>query len=129
MHTDKNENRLICRNETKQIIGCAIEVTNTLGHGLLEKPYENALRVEFGSGRIPYEQQPRFPVDYKGVRVGEFVPDLVVFGRVIVDTKVVERLSDSEIGQMMNYLRVTKLRVGLLLNFAHPRLQWKRVVL
>ena len=119
----------LCREETRRIIGCAHEVLNTLGSGLTEKPYENALVGEFVLREIPYLQQPRYPVDYKGCRVGEFIPDLVVFRRVIVDTKVVDRLSDLETGQVLNYLRVTGLRVGLILNFRYPRLQCRRFAL
>jgi GxxExxY protein len=61
--------------------------------------------------------------------VGEFVPDLIAFGAVIVDTKVIDQTTDHERGQMMNYLRVAKLRVGLILNFKHARLEWERIVL
>ncbi len=106
-----------------------MEVLNILGHGLLEKPYENALVVEFGLRGIPFSQQPRFDVRYKSVKVGEYIPDLTCFGQVIVDTKTIHRITDHEIGQMLNYLKVTGLKVGLLLNFKHPKLEWKRIVL
>jgi uncharacterized protein (DUF433 family) len=69
-------------------------VLNELGHGLLEKPYENALVVEFGLRAIPYVQQRRYDVLYKTVKVGEYVPDLIAFGAVVVDSKVIERISD-----------------------------------
>ena len=104
-------------------------VLNTLGPGLLEKPYENALVVEFGLQGILYEQQPRFNVEYKGVVVGEYVPDLIAFDGIVVDTKVVEKIGNLEMGQMINYLKITRLGVGLILNFKRPRLEWKRVVL
>jgi GxxExxY protein len=68
-------------------------------------------------------------VFFRGVEVGEFVPDLIVFKAVIVDTKVIDRITDHERGQMLNYLRITKLRVGLILNFKDARLEWERVVL
>ena len=58
-----------------------------------------------------------------------FVPDLIVYGKIIVDTKVIERITDIERGQMLNYLRITKLRVGVILNFKHPKLEWERIVL
>mgnify|MGYP006433457149 CR=1 FL=1 len=119
----------VCKEETGRIIACAYEVLNTLGHGLLEKPYERALVREFRLRRIPCMQQPRYPVNYKGERVGEFVPDLVVFERVIVDTKTVDRISDQEAGQMLNYLRITGLPVGLILNFRNPRLDCRRFAL
>ena len=117
------------KQEVFDVVGCAIEVLNTLGHGLLEKPYENALVVELGLGGIPHVQQPRFNVEYKGVVVGEYVPDLIVYERLVVDTKVVERIGDHELGQMINYLRITGLPVGLILNFRYAKLEWKHVVL
>ena len=106
-----------------------MEVLNEIGHGLLEKPYENALVVEFGLKGIPYRQQTRFDVMYKGVSVGEYVPDLVLYGQLVVDTKVIECITDHELGQVMNYLRITGMKVGLILNFKRSKLEWKRVVL
>ncbi len=120
---------LLLKKETHQIIGCAMEVLNGLGHGLIEKPYENSLVVEFGLRQIPVLQQPRYDVAYKGTVVGEFIPDLICFEQVIVDTKVIERISDHELGQMLNYLKITGLKVGLIINFKRAELEWKRVVL
>jgi len=111
------------------MVGCAIEVLNILGHGLLEKPYENALVVEFRLRQIPFRQQPAFDVLYKNQRVGTFVPDLIAFDSIIVDTKVIDRITDHERGLMLNYLQITKLRVGLILNFKHRKLEWERIVL
>ena len=126
---DTNQERLLFKDEVFQIVGCAIEVLNTLGHGLVEKPYENALVVEFGLRQIPFKQQPAFDILYKGQRVGAFVPDLIVFNSIVVDTKVVDRITDHERGLMLNYLRITALRVGVILNFKHRKLEWERVVL
>jgi len=121
--------KLLLKEETHQILGCAFDILNEIGHGFHEKVYENALVVEFKLRGIPYEQQKRFPIIYKGVLVAEFVPDLIAFGSVIVDTKVIERITDHERGRMNNYLKITKLRVGLTLNFKNPRLEWDRLVL
>lgn len=74
---------------TFAIIGCAMEVLNTLGHGLHEKPYERALMVEFGLKGIACEPQRRFEVNYKSVLMGEFIPDLIAGEAVIADTKVI----------------------------------------
>ena len=126
MDTDKHG--LFFEQHTREIIGCAMDVLNALGHGLLEKPYENALAVEFGIRRIPFKQQPRFTVRYKGVKVGEYIPDLIVRDTIIVDTKTIERIGAHEIGQMINYLKITGLPVGLIMNFKQAKLQWKRVV-
>jgi GxxExxY protein len=112
-----------------QIVGCAIEVLNTLGHGLLEKPYENALTVEFRLQNIPFRQQPSFDVVYKGTQIGLFVPDLIAFDAIVVDTKVIDRITNHERGLMLNYLRIAKLRVGVVLNFKHAKLEWIRIVL
>jgi GxxExxY protein len=126
---DTDEHGLIHEEDTKRIIGCAMEVLNELGHGLPEKPCENALVVEFGLRSIVYKQQLRFDVRYKGVRVGEYIPDLIAFDRVVVDAKVIEKITDLEVGQILNYLKITGLRVGLILNFTRARLEWKRIVL
>jgi GxxExxY protein len=120
---------LLFRQETHDVLSCAFEVLNELGHGLNEKCYENALVVEFVLRKMAYDQQHQFNVSYKGHPVGLFVPDLIASGSVIVDAKVVDCITDHERGQMLNYLRITKLRVGLILNFRHPRLEWERVAL
>ena len=123
------ESKLILNAETEKIIGFAFEVLNEVGHGLLEKVYENSLTVLFKQNGVAFDQQRRFAVLFRGIEVGEFIPDLIVFGSVIVDTKVIERITDYERGQMLNYLRITKLRVGLILNFKNARLEFERVVL
>ena len=127
MNTD--DGRMLFRQEVFQIVGCAIEVLNTLGHGIVEKPYENALVVEFRLRGIPFQQQAAFDLLYKGTEVGLFVPDLIAFETVVVDTKVIDRIGDHERGLMLNYLRITKLRVGVILNFKHRKLEWERLVL
>jgi len=68
-------------------------------------------------------------VTYKTVVVSEYVPDLIAFGAVIVETKVIDRITDHERGQMLNYLRITGLEVGLILNFRRAKLEWERIVL
>jgi len=128
LHHSENT-KLLLKDETHQILSCTFDVLNEIGHGLNEKIYENALVVDFRLRGISYDQQLRFPVLYKTVQVGEFVPDLIAFNAVIVDAKVIDRITDHERGQMMNYLRITKLRVGLILNFKHARLEWERIVL
>jgi GxxExxY protein len=126
---DTNEEKLLFKDEIFQIIGCATEVLNTLGQGMVEKPYENALVVEFGLRQIPFKQQPAFDVLYNGQKVGIFVRDLIVFNFIVVDTKVIDRITDHERGLMLNYLRITNLRAGAILNFKHRKLEWERIVL
>ena len=126
---DADKRRFDFEDETRQILGCAFEVLNELGHGLLEKPYENSLAVDFRIKGIPFIQQPRFEVKYKDEKVGEYIPDLIIFDKIIVDTKVIDRITDHELGQMMNYLKITGLPIGLIINFKRARLEWKRVAL
>ena len=127
MNTD--EHGLLGEEQTREIIGCAMAVMNVLGHGFLEKVYENALCVEMRLRGVPFQQQPRYEVLYKSEQVGEYVPDLVVADALVVDAKTIDAITDHEIGQAINYLKITGLRVALILNFKHPKLQWKRVVL
>ena len=129
MRAVETNDKLLFKDEVFQIVGCAIEVLNTLGHGLIEKPYENALVVEFGLRNIPFRQQPSFDVLYKEQKVGLFIPDLIAFDAVVVDTKVIDRITDHERGLMLNYLRITRLRVGVILNFKRRKLEWERIAL
>ena len=123
------KSKLLLKAETEQIIGFAFDVLNEVGHGLNEKIYENSLTVLFKLNGIAFDQQRRFPVFFRNVEVGEFAPDLIAFGSVVVDTKVIDRITDHERGQMLNYLRITELRVGLILNFKNARLEFERIVL
>ena len=129
LETEQNSHQLVLKDEVFQIVGCAMEVLNTLGHGLLEKPYENALVVEFGLRNIRFQQQPRFEVIYKSVKVGEYIPDLIVFDQIVVDTKTIEKITDVERGQILNYLKITGMKVGVILNFKRAKLEWERIVL
>ena len=126
---DSSGKKLLFKNEVYQIVACAIEVLNTLGHGIVEKPYENALVVELRLREIPFRQQPVFDVLYKGTKVGLFVPDLIVFDAIVVDTKVIDKIADHERGLMLNYLRITNFHVGVILNFKHRKLEWERLIL
>ena len=126
---DTNTEKLLLKDEVFQIVGCAIEVLNTLGHGLVEKPYENAWVIEFLLRKMPFKQQPSYDVLYKGHKIGLFVPDLIVFDALVVDTKVIDKITDHERGLMLNYLRITTLRVGVILNFKHRKLEWERIAL
>ena len=125
---DTNEHELILKEEVFDVVGGAMEVLNELGHGILEKPYENALVVELGLRNIMVQQQSRFKIIYKGIQVGEYVPDLITHGKLVVDTKVIERITGNELGQMMNYLKITGMKAGVILNFKRPKLEWKRIV-
>jgi len=129
MGNTTTEQELLHGDLVYQIMGCCFEVLKELGHGLHEKPYENALMIAFGDAGIAVAQQEPFAIKFRDQVVGQFIPDLVVDGAVIIETKVIDRITDHERSLMLNYLRITGLRVGLVVNFKHAKLQWERVVL
>ncbi|HET9706027.1 MAG TPA: GxxExxY protein [Vicinamibacterales bacterium] len=102
---------------TERIIGCAIAVHRELGPGLLESAYETPLCIRLAKAGIPFERQGGVPLMFDGVCVGEYRPDLIVEGQVIVEVKSVLRWEPVFVAQMLTYLRITGLRRGLLLNF------------
>ena len=114
---------------TEAIIGCAHKVLRTLGCGFLEKVYENAFAIELSGRGIRHEQQASVEIRYQGLLVGEYIADIVVENRVIVELKAVRDLDRIHQAQLLNYLKATGIRTGLLLNFGTTRLGIKRMVL
>jgi GxxExxY protein len=112
-----------------QVVGYALEVINELGHGLREKTYEKGLIVEFKNNSIRFSQQKIYSVYYKNVHIDDYIPDLLVNDELIVEIKVAEKICDEHIGQVINYLKISGCSLGLILNFKHPKLEWKRVIL
>jgi len=113
---------------SKKIIGAAIEVHRELGPGFLESIYEEALKVELSEHGLSVEFQKEVTIEYLGVVVGVHRLDLLVEGQIIVEMKAAKELTDVHLAQLRSYLKATGLRVGLLLNFAKPKLEIRRVV-
>ena len=112
-----------------RIVGCAFEVIKEVGPGLHEKPYENALAIALTEAGISIQPQAVLPIRFKAHVVGKFMLDLIADNSVVIDAKVIDRITDHERGQMLNYLRITGLRVGLILNFKRSKLEWERIIL
>lgn len=112
---------------TAAIIAAAAEVHALLRPGLDEVMYERAMCIEFASRSKDFSQQTAYPVHYKNHFLGNLIPDLIVNGKVIVDLKVVDSFNDTHIAQMLGYLNITGLEIGLLINFKHAKLQIKRI--
>jgi GxxExxY protein len=123
-------NELIYREEVFQIIGAAIEVHKELGSGFLEAVYQEALAYELSLRKIPFVSQQSLKIQYKThVLNKEYIADLVCFNSIIVELKALQRLTGHEESQVINYLRSTGMRVGLLINFGSSgKLEWKRLV-
>ena len=125
MHTNEHESidALI-----ENVVGAAYEVSNTLGCGFLEKVYERAMKRELTLRGLRVESQVVFPIAYKSESVGDYKADLVVNKKLIVELKCVEQFSNEHLAQSINYLKASRVRFALLINFQHPKVKWKRVV-
>ena len=113
---------------SQQVIGCAFEVSNTLGAGFFEKVYEKALCVEFDKAGLEYVCQKPVIVKYKGLLVGEYIADIIVESKLLLELKALSTLCSDHEAQLLNYLKATGLSVGLLLNFGRPKLGIKRMI-
>lgn len=114
---------------TYKIRGCVFEVFRELGAGYLEKVYENALLVELRRVGIRAKAQVPLRVHYKGQEVGQYTADLVVEDKILIELKAVSRIVPEHEAQILNYLKATGLKIGLLVNFTNPKAQVKRFVL
>jgi GxxExxY protein len=113
---------------TESIIGYAYTVGNTLGHGFLEKVYENALSHELMKNALCVKQQSPIGVMYDGIAVGEYVADMLINDKILLEIKAVAKLQDAHLAQCMNYLKATGYRLCLLINFGKPRVEVRRVI-
>ncbi len=121
---------LLHKEETYRIIGICMEIHKILGKGFSEVVYKDALEYEFKTNEIDYEREKEFKILYKDVILGHnYYADFVVFGKIILEVKAIEKLIKSHQKQCLNYLAVSKLRVGLLVNFGEDSLKYERVVL
>ena len=114
---------------TETIIGCAYTVANTLGHGFLEKVYENALTHELANNGLQAKQQVPIKVTYNGICVGDYQADILVNEAVLLEIKAQQNLTPAHVAQCMNYLKATGHKICLLINFGKPRVEIKRVIL
>lgn len=115
--------------ETYQIIGAMMEVHKTLGCGFLEAVYQEALAIEFEKQKIPFVKEKRLLLFYKGIQIEKFyIADFVCFDKIIVELKALSVLTSTHDSIMINYLKATKLKVGLLANFGERSLKYKRLI-
>ena len=120
--------KLLYRDLSFAIIGAAIEVHQILGPGFLESVYEQALAHELTLRKIPFQRQVDLTVDYKDIKVGTFRADFLVDGKIVVELKATKGLTQVDEAQLLNYLKGTGYKVGLLVNFGSPSLEHRRRV-
>jgi GxxExxY protein len=122
------EERASINQITEKVLGCAYRVANSLGCGFLEKVYENALAHELRKSGLRVAQQTSVVVQYDGIVAGEYVADLLVEDRVLLELKAAKALDEIHQAQCINYLKATGLRICLLINFGTPTIEVKRLV-
>ena len=120
---------LIHKEETYQIIGAAMEVHSKLGSGFLEAVYQEALTIEFEKREIPYEREKKLEIKYKDQTLSKYYEaDFICYDKIIVETKAINELSGIHEAQVINYLKATGLKIGLLINFGSESLEHKRLL-
>ena len=127
MNTNKHE--IVYKDLSYQIIKAALETHNILGAGFLEKVYENALIIKLKQYGLKAEQQLPIKVLFEGAIVGDYCADIVVDGKVILELKCIESITSIHEAQLINYLKATGMKLGIIINFAKPKLEYKRMVL
>ncbi|WP_405564660.1 GxxExxY protein [Polaribacter sp. Asnod6-C07] len=123
-------NNLLYREETYKIIGICMEVHNQLGKGFNEIVYSDALEIELIDNNIKYSKEKKFSITYKGnILPHKYRADFIINDKIILEIKAVQCLTSSHIKQTLNYLAVSSLKLGLLINFGEDSLKYKRVIL
>ena len=121
--------KLIEKELTQRVIGAAMEVHKVLGCGFLEAVYQEALEIELRERGIRFSRQPEIKIQYKSHTLSKtYQPDMLVEDRLVVELKALDRISAAEESQLLNYLKATGIKVGLLINFGARSLEWKRMV-
>lgn len=120
----------ILKEETYEIIGLCMEVHNNLGTGFLEIVYKDALEYEFQNRNISYQREQEYCVNYKGIILPhKFYADFVVFDNIVLEIKCASCIADEHVAQTINYLKVSKNKIALVVNFGETRLNYKRLIL
>lgn len=121
---------LLYKEEVYAIVGAAMEVYNELGHGFLEAVYQEALAIEMTARNVPFAEQQELQISYKQQPLRQkYIADFVAYDKIIIEIKAIKQLGPNEEAQLLNYLKATGLRLGVLINFGHSgRLEWKRMI-
>ncbi len=125
----KYDNDYPYKEETYKIIGCAMEVHSELGSGFLEAVYQEALSIVFDKNKIPYEREKTLNILFKKrILKKHYSADFYCYNKIIVELKAVNNLTNNDLSQVLNYLKATNQKIGLLINFGTERLEYKRVI-
>ncbi len=121
---------ILYKEESYEIIGACMEVHKQLGCGFLEAVYQEALAEEYEIREIPFEQEKRLQIEYKGkILKKEYVADFVCYDKIIIEVKALSKLASEHLAQTLNYLKITDFDLGILVNFGKSSLEYKRVII
>jgi GxxExxY protein len=122
---------LLYREECYRLVGACMAVHQDKGNGFVEPVYQDAVEIELELSAIPFDPHRNYPIHYRGRLLKRtYTPDLLCFDKIILELKASRCLTDEHRAQVLNYLKVTGLQLGLLVNFgSYPRLEWERIVL
>ncbi len=122
-------NDLIYKDESYKIIGACFEVHKELGNGFLEAVYQEALEIEFAKQQIPFEREKILIIHYKGIKLEKkYIADFICYDKIILELKALSQLTGEHESQILNYLKSTGFKLGLLINFGESSLKYKRLV-
>jgi GxxExxY protein len=124
-----SEEKILYKDLSYAIVGLALDVHTKLGCGFLEKVYENSMLILLEKEKIPVGRQVPTPIFFEGQLVGDYFADIIVDGKIILELKAVDNISEIHRAQTFNYLKATGLRLAIILNFGKPKLQIERIVL
>lgn len=125
-----NYEDLYLKEEAFEIIGCAMRVHRELGNGFLESVYQEALSIELNEGNIPFVKEKSIPIYYKdSLLQKKFVADFICYNQVVLELKATDSINDEHISQVLNYLKATGNKLGILINFGSKSLQFKRIII
>ncbi len=119
---------LLYKELSYEIVNAAIYVWKELGFGFLEKVYENALMIELQKHHIPCAQQKPIKVHYDNQIVGDYIADILIEEKILLELKSAKGIDDSHIAQVINYLKATGIRLGIILNFGPEKMEFKRII-
>lgn len=121
---------IIYKDDAYKIIGCCMEVHKVLGKGYSEAVYKDALEIEFKLNNIHFEREKGYDINYKNYKLPrKYFADFVIYNKIILEIKAIEKITSSNLKQTLNYLAISKHRLGLLVNFGEDYLTYKRIIL
>jgi len=121
---------LLYKDECFKLVGLCMEIHRELGRGLDEVVYKDAMVLELQGASIPFSREKKYEIYYKGVILPHhYFADFVIWDKIVLESKAVEKLTEAHVKQVLNYLAAAKLQLGLLINFGATSLEWKRVIL